>query len=53
MAQLYLCPDSDSMYLDVTQDADSPATAREAAPGAWLHLGRPVSVTRVKTRGES
>jgi uncharacterized protein YuzE len=48
MAQLYLCPDSDSMYLDLTQDATSPATSREVAPGVWLHLDETGEVVGVE-----
>jgi uncharacterized protein YuzE len=38
MAHLYLCPESDSMYLDITGDVGAPQASREAAPGVWLHL---------------
>ena len=56
MAQLYLCPDSDSMYLDVSHDATSPAASREVAPGVWLHLDEGgevvgVEVFRLSQRG--
>ena len=56
MAHLYLCPESDSMYLDVTGDADAPQASQEAAPGVWLHLDEAgdlvgIEVFRLAKRG--
>jgi uncharacterized protein YuzE len=56
MAHLYLCPESDSMYLDITGDAGAPQTSQEAAPGVWLHLDETgnlvgIEVFRLAKRG--
>jgi uncharacterized protein YuzE len=56
VAHLYLCPESDSMYLDVTGDAGAPHAFQEAAPGVWLHLDEAgdlvgIEVFRLAERG--
>jgi uncharacterized protein YuzE len=38
MAQLYLNPDTDSIYLDVTAGDRSPVRSAEAAEGVYLHV---------------
>jgi uncharacterized protein YuzE len=38
MAHLYLNPDSDSLYLDVTAGDRSPVTMTEIADGVLLHV---------------
>ena len=38
MAHLYLSPDNDSLYLDVTAGERSPVTMTEIADGVLLHV---------------
>ncbi|MBO0728378.1 MAG: DUF2283 domain-containing protein [Acidimicrobiaceae bacterium] len=38
MANLYLCPESDSMYLDVTDGTGSPCRSQQVSAGVWLHI---------------
>ena len=53
MAHLYLAPEADSLYLDVTSGNRSPISMVEVAKGVYLHADESGEVVAIEVMGLS